>query len=195
MKRVEDAGTSASTDHAPHPRAGTGKTGFRQRAMLAVVSLFLLVTLLSTSLWPPRPVLVWNASPSSTIGLYRVRAPARLRKGEMLVAFAPMPARRLAAKRGYLPFNVPLVKSLAGVAGDRVCVRGADVFVNDKFAARRLAKDLSGRPLPSWQGCRTLLRGEEFLLSRSVPRAFDGRYFGITREKEVVGEAILLWAQ
>lgn len=162
--------------------------------MLAIVSAFALATLPSTSLWPPRPVLVWNASASSTIGLYRVRAPASLQEGDMLVAFAPMPTRRLAARRGYLPFNVPLVKTVAGVSGDRVCARGADVFVNGKFAARRLAMDLLGRPLPAWQGCRTLLHGEVFLLSRSVSRAFDGRYFGITRAEDVVGKAILLWA-
>jgi conjugative transfer signal peptidase TraF len=139
-------------------------------------------------------MLVWNASPSSTIGLYRLRAPVRIQKGEMLVAFAPLPARRLAAMRGYLPYGVPLVKQVAAISGDRVCARGANVFVNGEVAARRLAADASGRPLPSWRGCRTLVRGEAFLLSLHVPRAFDGRYFGVTRADDIIGEARLVWA-
>src|SRR5205823_5624512 len=53
--------------------------------------------------WPPRPALVWNASPSSALGLYSVTSPARPRCGDLVIAWAPPWARRLAAERGYLP--------------------------------------------------------------------------------------------
>lgn len=111
----------------------------------------------------------------------------------MLVAFAPERARRLAAARHYLPYTVPLVKQVAAASGERVCARGADVYVDSLLAARRFANDSRARPLPWWQGCRTLHRGEAFLLSANVARAFDGRYFGVSREDEIIGEAIFLW--
>jgi type IV secretory pathway protease TraF len=113
--------------------------------------------------------------------------------GDIVVAWPPPPARRLAAVRGYLPASVPLVKRVAAVAGDRICARRDRIFINGRAAARRWSRDPSGRPLPRWSGCERLARGELFLLSPGTPDAFDGRYFGITRGSELVGTARLLW--
>ncbi len=146
-----------------------------------------------TLLWPPRPVLLWNASASSRIGLYAVFSPRHLRAGDMVVAWAPGPARRLAAARHYLPANVPLVKRVAAVAGDRVCAKRRIIFVNGRPVALRLTRDPSGRPMPWWSGCHMLRAGETFLLSPDAPDAFDGRYFGVTRTSEIIGKARLLW--
>ena len=49
------------------------------------------------------------------------------------------------------------------------------------------------RMLPWWSGCQVLQRGELSLLSPGSPDAFDGRYFGITHNGEVIGKARLLW--
>src|SRR3546814_9031762 len=59
---------------------------------------------------PPRPLLVWNASASAPMGLYRVGRPGGVGKGDMVIARLAEPYRSLAAKRPYLPSNVPLVK-------------------------------------------------------------------------------------
>jgi hypothetical protein len=56
---------------------------------------------------PPRPRLLWNASASAPIGLYRVGAITATAPGDLVVAWLPGPARRLAAERRYLPSNVP----------------------------------------------------------------------------------------
>jgi type IV secretory pathway protease TraF len=111
----------------------------------------------------------------------------------MVVAWLPASMRRLAAKRSYLPFDVPLVKPVAASAGARVCAKGAYVLVDGRLAAVRRALDRSGRLLPWWSGCRLLGEGELFLLSTSATDAFDGRYFGVTRAKELVGKARLVW--
>src|SRR5690606_15118701 len=59
-----------------------------------------------------RPLLVWNASASAPIGLYRVMGgPAR--KGDLVLVRTPIAVARLAAKRGYIPLHVPLVKRIA----------------------------------------------------------------------------------
>jgi conjugative transfer signal peptidase TraF len=149
--------------------------------------------LAGTFLWKPAPVLLWNASASSPVGLYLVTARARPSVGDTVVAWAPAAARGLAAARGYLPFNVPLVKRVAAVAGDRVCARRDRIYVNDRVATLRRRHDPSGRPMPWWSGCRVLRSGELFLLTRGMPNAFDGRYFGVTRRDEFVGKARLLW--
>jgi type IV secretory pathway protease TraF len=45
----------------------------------------------------------------------------------MVIAWPPDVARDLASRRRYLPRNVPLVKPVAAIAGDRVCARAAAV--------------------------------------------------------------------
>jgi conjugative transfer signal peptidase TraF len=148
-----------------------------------------------TLLWRPRPLLLWNASSSSPIGLYSIGPRAGLRRGDVAVAWAPAWARRLADRRNYLPSPVPLVKRVAGAEGDRVCAVRRHIFVNGRLAALRRSRDPEGRPMPWWSGCRSLGRGELFLLSRGVPEAFDGRYFGVTRATDLVGKATLLWGK
>lgn len=149
--------------------------------------------LVATLLWPPRPVLVWNASASSPVGLYRLGGAGNLRRGEMVVAWPPEPARELGAERHYLPRNVPLVKRVAAAEGDSVCAAGEAVFVNGRLETLRRAEDPSGRPMPWWTGCEALREGDLFLLTPNVSEAFDGRYFGITRRAQVIGRARLIW--
>ena len=149
--------------------------------------------LAGTLLWKPGPVLLWNASPSSPVGLYLVSASRRPGPGEIAIAWPPPSARGLAARRHYLPAGVPLVKNVAAVAGSTVCAIGPTVSVNGRPTAVRRSRDRAGRRLPWWSGCRTLGKGELFLLAARVPEAFDGRYFGITRASEVIGEGRLLW--
>ncbi|MBA4756667.1 S26 family signal peptidase [Sphingosinicella sp.] len=148
--------------------------------------------LLVSSLFPPRPRLVWNTSESAPVGLYRVDDARVLASGDMVLARVPWRFRRLAAERRYIPSNVPLVKRVVAVPGDRVCgVRGA-IFINGKFIAARAARDARGRPMPWWNGCVVLGGGAYFLLMES-PASFDGRYFGPTRRADIIGEATPLW--
>ena len=150
---------------------------------------------LATLAWPPAPRLVWNASASSPVGLYRIGPASGLRPGQMALAWPPEPARALAARRHYLPRNVPLVKRVAAASGDRVCAAGAAILVNGRPVARRRAADPAGRALPWWNGCERLRGGDVLLLSADVPEAFDGRYFGISRRDRILGRARLLGAR
>lgn len=142
---------------------------------------------------PPAPRLVWNASASAPIGLYYVRPGAAIDSGDMVIARMPEPFRMLAATRHYLPANVPLVKRVAGAAGDEICALGAEIFVNGALVAVRRQSDGMGRPMPRWTGCVRLRGRQLFLLMTASPASFDGRYFGITAPHDVVGGARLLW--
>ena len=169
----------------------------RQRRRCFAIAALIICTaapLAASALWKAPVLLVWNASASAPMGLYGVRADGPIRRGDMVVAWIPEPARSLAARRRYLPANVPLVKRVAAVAGDRICAIGSRISINGKRTATRQRSDAERRPIPWWKGCRRLIRGEYFLLMES-PLSFDGRYFGVTRRSDVIGEAELLWAR
>jgi len=142
---------------------------------------------------PPLPRLIWNASASAPIGLYAVSPGATLRRGDMVIAWPPTEARQLAASRHYLPSNVPLVKRVAGVAGDMICAVDRMVTVNGRPVAVRRTADAEGRPLPAWRGCIRLAPSMVFLLMTKTPDSFDGRYFGTTLAQDVIGKATPLW--
>lgn len=169
-----------------------GKKG-AQSQMLLILAVACGFGLAVSLIVHPRPLLVWNASPSSPIGLYLVTGIRHIHSGELVIAWPPPEARRLAARRRYLPQNVPLVKAVAATNGDLVCAIGSLIIINGHPALTRRVSDPSGRRLPWWQGCHQLRKGELFLLSSNSPLAFDGRYFGVTRSNEVSGGAQLLW--
>ena len=140
----------------------------------------------------PTPRLVWNASTSVPIGFYW-RVAGRPSRGDLVLARAPLWARRLAAERRYLPLNIPIIKRVAAVAGDVVCASGDAISIDGRAVAHRLSSDRMGRPLPSWEGCETLGAGEFFLLMPEVPDSFDGRYFGVTERRDIIGRLVPLW--
>jgi len=154
-----------------------------------------LVLLAVPPVYGPAPRLVWNASASAPIGLYRVQPLARVMRGEMVIARAPAGVRALAAQRHYLPTGVPLVKRIAGLPGDTVCAIGTVITINAQTVAQRRARDTAGRPLPWWTGCRRLAPHSVFLLMADAPGSFDGRYFGPTPTADLIGKARLLWAR
>ena len=133
---------------------------------------------------------VWNVTASAPAGLYRITHEPWFRGDRVAV----LPGEALGAdleQRGVLANGKLLIKRVAGRAGDRVCRHGADVSINDAIVAKARDVDSHGLPLPSWQGCVTLDDGQVFLLG-DTPGSYDGRYFGVTGTREVVGRADLM---
>jgi conjugative transfer signal peptidase TraF len=148
---------------------------------------------LSSAALPLPQVLVWNATPSVPTGLYLIRAARELHAGQR-VAIDPSPSlRRYLAARGYLPAGVPLLKEIAGVRGDIVCRDGTAITLNGEPVGTARAADRRGRPLPVWQGCRTIAQGQVFVMNRHAPGSFDGRYFGPISRHRIIGRARPLW--
>ncbi|WP_192365739.1 S26 family signal peptidase [Mesorhizobium mediterraneum] len=147
-----------------------------------------------TALGKPSPWLVWNASASAPVGLYRVgfAAPGR---GDLVLVRPPESVAELAEKRGYLPRNVPLVKRLAALPGEHVCAFNEAVIIGGEIVARRLETDGHGRALPWWNGCRALANDEVFLLGGEADRSFDSRYFGPVPATNVIGRLVPLWTE
>ena len=166
--------------------------GGSNRGLLLTVAALPLVGLSATLLFEPAPRLVWNVSTSVPVGLYRVIPGARPPRGSLVALRLPEPTKTLASERGYLPGGVPLIKPVAAVAGDRVCAQGAGITINGRYVASRLHADRAGRPLPAWQGCRRLGSDELFLFAPAAG-SFDGRYFGVSNQRNVIGPAWRLW--
>ena len=133
--------------------------------------------------------LVYNASASAPIGFYRVTSASGLKQGAFAVVPTPPGFRMMAAKRHYLPFNVPLIKRIIALFGDEVCRHGEAILVNQKRVATALTKDSQGRALPVWQGC-FILTEDQFFALMDRPDSFDGRYFGPLNTEDIIGIAV-----
>ena len=165
----------------------------RHTAFLAMLAGLLL---LAASAVQARPLVVWNATASTPVGLWRV-LPAvsrkHLRVGDYVLFWPDRRSARMFARRGYLPRGVPLLKRVAAVAGQTVCERDREVSVDGRAIAHALPVDGRGRKLAAWSGCGRLPNGEIFVLIQSVPTSLDGRYFGPTPIRAVIGRVTPLW--
>ncbi|OJY65234.1 MAG: conjugal transfer protein [Sphingobium sp. 66-54] len=145
------------------------------------------VTLVAAILPLPK-LLLWNASASAPIGLYRINPFARPAVGDMVAVSPPPALARFMAERHYLPVGVPLLKRVAARPGALICRRGATVTIEGRTVAIAHASDSHGRPLPVWRGCR-VLRADELFLLNAVPDSLDGRYFGPIPASGLIGRA------
>jgi conjugative transfer signal peptidase TraF len=139
------------------------------------------------------PVILWNASPSVPIGLYRLTSRA-YQAAALAIIRLPEPLRMLAETRGYLRKGVLLIKPVVAGAGDTVCRHGALVTINGRIAARARTLDAAGRSLPAWSGCFKLGATDIFVLSAD-PDSFDSRYVGPIDRADVVGFALPIWVR
>lgn len=169
----------------PGPRK---RIGVLPLVSAAIITLGVAATLIAE----PHALVLWNRSASVPAGLYLLRPAPNPGRGAMVAAMPPPGAAELAARRRYLPREVPLVKKVAAVTGDTVCAEGERVTVNGQLAAVRQRSDGLGQPLPWWSGC-VKLGTDAYLLLGASPDSFDGRYFGITARDGILGEVKLLW--
>jgi len=138
--------------------------------------------------------LIYNASASAPIGLYWIDNRPIERRDYVLV-HVPERIRNLVQERGYLPPDVPLLKRVVGVDGDRICRHSDEITVNGSVVAFAKRRDGQGRELPGWHGCHILTEQTVFLL-QDHPQSFDGRYFGPVERSLIIGRATrlrLLW--
>lgn len=164
-----------------------------QRLLLLVSAGAALAALLIPAMHRPALRLVWNASASVPLGLYRVQPGVRPRIGD-LVAVRPSPAlARFMAERRYVEAHALLVKPVAAAGGAMVCRLGATITIDGRPVASTLPRDRLGRPLPIWSGCRRLRRDQLFLIAPRTRDSFDSRYFGPVTLRQIAGRARPVW--
>jgi len=162
-----------------------------QRVVAPAIAAVAGLALLIASSFDRAPRLVWNISPSVAIGLYAISMEP-VRRGDIALVRLPARIAKVAQQRRYLSRSMELLKPVAAVAGDRVCRLGGQVFIRGAPVVAAHRADAMGRPLPSWQGCRTLSHNELFLLAKA-PDSFDSRYFGAVDTDHIIGHARPFW--
>ena len=78
----------------------------------------------------PPPQLIWNASASVPIGLYRVQPEPLPKLSDIVVVRPPETLVWFLSDGGYLPRGVPLLKHVAALGGQRVCRIGAAISID-----------------------------------------------------------------
>src|SRR3546814_15867213 len=100
----------------------------------------------------------------------------------------PEPLADFMVERGYVGRDVPLLKRVVGLPGQRVCRTGHAVTVDGGEMGEALERDRIGRELHVWQRCRVIGVGQIFLLNwqRSEKRSVG---------KECVSQCRSRWSQ
>lgn len=135
-----------------------------------------LIVLPAVATWSPR--VLWNASASVPVGLYRLHSVGHLTIGDLVVVQPPPALSDYLDALGYLPRGVPLLKHVAALEGALVCRSGDAITVDQLRLGHAHVQDRDGRDLPVWQGCHRLGAGEVFLMNPDAQDSLDGRYFG-----------------
>jgi conjugative transfer signal peptidase TraF len=168
---------------------------------MTIASKTLALTLLASSavvlpsVAPPPPQLIWNASASVPIGLYRVQPEPEPKVSDIVVVQPREPLVGFLSDGGYLPRGVPLLKHVAALGGQRVCRVGSAVSIDGATVGEALSHDRRSRPLPVWQGCTVLAADQVFLFNADRPDSLDGRYFGPLSRTTIVGRAQPIWTR
>ena len=166
-------------------------TGDRKPALLLSVAAVAAISVASAVSFAPK--LVWNASASAPIGLYRIknRAPET---GDFVLVTPSSDVAKLINERRYLPPGIPLIKRVGALPGDEVCRENLSIFINRKHVANAQKADSFDREMPSWSGCFMLQSDQIFLLNEHE-QSLDGRYFGATSASDVIGVAVRVFAE
>ena len=163
------------------------------RRHILAVSMLAVGTLVATAVADPPTRLIWKATASAPIGFYTVVPADVVEVPELVVIAPPEPLERFMVERGYIGRDVPLLKRVLGLPGQRVCRSGATITVDNVEMGDALERDRMGRDLPVWQGCRIIRDGELFLMNWDIRDSLDGRYFGPVLASSVIGRALPLW--
>ena len=127
-----------------------------------------------------------NLSPSVPVGVYRLaRLAPPLARGTLVLLPVPV------AVRPWHRAGAPLLKPVAAVAGDEVCVQERTLWVAGTSYGP-VYEEAHGKRLPHLEGCQTVPEAQVFLASKA-PRSMDGRYFGLTRIADLTARAVPVW--
>lgn len=144
--------------------------------------------------WSGRPPqFIWNASASVPVGLYRIAHGRSIGVADLAVIMPPEPLVGFLAERGYLPRGVPLIKRVLALGGTTVCRNGEQIAANGMPYGTARERDIQGRALPVWRGCRVIGDGEIFLMNWDAADSFDSRYFGPLPLTSIIGRAVPVW--
>ena len=141
-------------------------------------------------IFSPMDRLIWNRTGSAPQGLYWL-SDEPFTKGSWVVVSARSADAQWAEEQGFVGWDWPLLKQIAGLPGDEICRTDRQILINGTVAGEARLRDSSGRDLPSWEGCVVLGQDQLFLMN-AHPDSLDGRYFGPVETSDLDGVARLI---
>jgi type IV secretory pathway protease TraF len=128
-----------------------------------------------------------NFSPSVPVGVYRLQhLPAALHRGMLVVLPVPASVR---------PFHgsIPLLKPIAAVSGDMVCVQAHRLWVQTEDYGP-VFDTWHGEPLPQavMAGSCAIVPPATVFLASAVDQSLDSRYFGPVAVATLTARAVPL---
>src|SRR5450631_3272902 len=91
-----------------------------------------------------------NVTTSMPRGLYWLRHPGSLHRGDPVYLPVPASIRPLVDERRYLPPNFRLLKRVVALPGDHVCTDNNRYVVGDRLLSVIASRDQAGRPLTAF---------------------------------------------
>lgn len=136
----------------------------------------------------------YNITPSLPKGIY-VKWPVSLPLEKGMIVEFPIPetVRELIISRGWMSREYPLLKPVAGLPGDIVCVEEGHLTINGEYIADVFSHDSKGLEMPVKQGCYELSEDEFLPISTYSLKSFDGRYYGPVPIQKIFAQAKALW--
>jgi conjugative transfer signal peptidase TraF len=158
-----------------------------------MLTCFTAIGVAAAAIVPTSLKLVWNVSASAPIGFYRIEPAEHLDVPDLVAVTPPMPLEDFMVERGYIGRDMPILKRVLGLPGQRICRIGRTITIDGITMGEARDRDRLDRPLPVWNGCRTVAEDELFLMNWQVPDSLDGRYFGPLPATSVIGQATPLY--
>ena len=149
----------------------------------------LLLTLLVLGIKSLGYHLIYSTTPSVPQGLYLVVPAKHLQVNDMVEFVPPLPILSLMQTRHWLPKNHTMLKQVAALAGDHVCIKDNWLLINGKQAV----EIGEATPLPKLTFCDRIAPGRLLLLGTGSSRSFDSRYFGPIPVERIIGKAIAIY--
>ena len=185
----DEAPTRAHDTNHSEERRGRRRRSSPARTVLGLLAVCALTTAFACAL---ASHLIWNRTASLPLGVYARSPGVRVSEGVLVALRVPPSVRALVHERGYLPDGSVLIKPVAAVEGDYVCVRRGILFINGEPFGSILPRDSQDRELPVYRGCGVLAPGQVFLAAHH-PGSFDSRSFGPVDVHALQGTVTPLW--
>jgi conjugative transfer signal peptidase TraF len=154
------------------------------------------IAILGTAMFQSKnsPVLLYNPTESAPKGWYFVHKTEAINVGDMVAANLSRDASTLASNRGYLPSDIPVIKTVWAMEGDEYCIEDNWFTVSDRPPLRIHTLDGRERAMPELSGgCRRVSEGKYILISERIDTSFDSRYFGEVGHNHILGRVDLVW--
>ena len=139
--------------------------------------------------------IVLNLTASAPRGLYRITPLTGLTPGKLVLFSLSTDTLTTFRDRSWFHPELPLLKPVGALPGDRVCMSDTSVTINGKRRGDIARVDSNSVPLPHARGCFFVDDGYFLPLSTYSDHSFDGRYFGEVSQSLIIGEAtqIFTW--